>query len=140
MFNLKMTKEEALKIQAEQIEHYGAKRPWLAAAVAIRTTADQLESGKEYSLETINRHIPRGGDIEFLIQRQEQREDQNAMRVFAEAQRYADKRGDDDWFCEVYYVYRETFGIRESAWKALAYLYSAEVANAIVVGLEESAT
>jgi len=139
MFNLKMTKEEALKIQAEQVEYYGAKHPWLAAAIAIRTTADKLESGKEYPLETINRHIPRGGDIEFLIDQHERLTEQNAMRCFAEAQKYADQRGDDDWFCEVYGVYRETFGIRESAWRALAYLYSADVANAVVVGLEDAA-
>lgn len=137
MFNLKMTKEEALKIQAEQVEWYGAQRPWLAAAVAIRTTADKLENGKEYSLETINRHIPRGGEIEFLIEQHEQPTEKNAMRCFAEAQKYADQHGDDDWFCEVYGVFRENFGIRESAWRALAYLYSADVANALVVGLED---
>lgn len=85
MFNLKMTKEEALKIQAEQVEWYGATRPWLAAAVAIRTTADKLESGKEYSLETINRHIPRGGEIEFLIERhaKQEQETQNKLKLAA---------------------------------------------------------
>jgi hypothetical protein len=63
-----MTKEQALKIQAEQVEWYGriAGREWLAAKVAAMTTADALEDGKEYPVHVINDHIPRGADIEYL--------------------------------------------------------------------------
>ena len=63
-----MTKAEALRIQREQIDWYNrdGSRPWLAAAVAAKTTAGALEDGKEYPVRVINEHIPRGGDIEYL--------------------------------------------------------------------------
>lgn len=63
-----MTKEEALRIQREQLAWYNrdGSRPWLAAAIAAKTTADALESGKEYPVHIINEHIPRGADIEYL--------------------------------------------------------------------------
>ena len=66
-FNIKMTKEEALRIQAEQVEWYGRNRPSLAYLVSANTTASKLEGGKLYDLFTINKHIPRGGAIEGLI-------------------------------------------------------------------------
>jgi hypothetical protein len=62
-----MTKAEALAIQARQIEHYAAA--WgehVRDLVAAATTADQLADG-EHDVATINRHIPRGGAIEWLI-------------------------------------------------------------------------
>ena len=62
-----MTKQEALRIQSEQVEWYGRTRPSLAYLVAANTTADQLEDDKLYDLFTINKHIPRGGHIEGLI-------------------------------------------------------------------------
>ena len=64
-----MTKEAALKIQAEQIAWYNRDNrfPWLAAKMAAQTTADALESGVEYPVIVINKHIPRGGDIEYAI-------------------------------------------------------------------------
>ena len=61
-----MTKEQALKIQAEQVEWYGRHYPGLAEKVAAITTADALEDGVEYPVHVINEHIPRGGDIEYL--------------------------------------------------------------------------
>jgi hypothetical protein len=66
--NIKMTKSEALKIQAEHIAWYESKyAPGnLAEVVAGMTTADQLEDGVEYPIITINQHIPRGGSIEHL--------------------------------------------------------------------------
>jgi hypothetical protein len=66
-----MTKELALKIQAEQVAWYS--RPGapgegigLAEQVAAKTTADALQDGVEYPVHIINEHIPRGGDIEHL--------------------------------------------------------------------------
>jgi hypothetical protein len=63
-----MTKAQALEIQARHVEHYakhyGEK---VRELVAAATTADQLEDGVEYPSWTINRHIPRGAGIEYLI-------------------------------------------------------------------------
>lgn len=66
--NIKLTKAEALRIQAEQIAWYNRDNrfPWLAEKVASMTTADSLEDGVEYPVRVINEHIPRGGDIERL--------------------------------------------------------------------------
>jgi hypothetical protein len=66
---IKMTKADALRRQAEQIEHYVAQYgAWVREAVAAETTADQLADG-EHFVSDINRHIPRGGAIEFIIER-----------------------------------------------------------------------
>jgi hypothetical protein len=64
-----MTKEEALKIQAEQVAWYS--KYWtgfgtLAEKVASLTTADALQGGVAYPVRIINEHIPRGGDIEHI--------------------------------------------------------------------------
>ena len=69
MPNITMTKEEALRIQAEQVAWYNHRGdyPWLADKLASMTTADQLESGRLYPVSEVNQHIPRGGDIEHLL-------------------------------------------------------------------------
>jgi len=62
-----MTKAEALLIQAEQVAHYAAiygDDVWQIVAAA--TTADEVAEG-EHDMVTINRHIPRGEAIEWLI-------------------------------------------------------------------------
>lgn len=61
-----MTKAEALRIQREQVEWYSrtGDRPWLAEKVAAMTTADELQDGVQYPVYVINKHIPRGGEIE----------------------------------------------------------------------------
>lgn len=63
-----MTKAEALKIQANHVAWYNrnGSRPSLAAQVAAMTTADALEDGVEYPVHVVNKHVPRGGDIEAL--------------------------------------------------------------------------
>lgn len=66
MWNITMTKTQALAKQAEQVAFYAQSCPDIAARVAARTTADQLQDGIEYDIMTINRHIPRGGKIESL--------------------------------------------------------------------------
>lgn len=62
-----MTKAKALEIQAQQVEHYArVYGPHVRDLVAAATTADALPDGT-HDVVTINRHIPRGGDIEALI-------------------------------------------------------------------------
>ena len=61
-----MTKAKALEIQARQVAYYADLSPGLAERVAAATTADTLEEGKEYPVEVINEHIPRGTDIERM--------------------------------------------------------------------------
>lgn len=60
----KMTKEQALEIQDEQLAFYENRFPGITARMKAKTTADQLEPETLYSVIIINRHIPRGGDIE----------------------------------------------------------------------------
>ncbi len=61
-----MTKAEALKIQTEQIAWYSKYCANLAEKVAALTTADALQDGVEYPVSVVNKHIPRGGDIEHI--------------------------------------------------------------------------
>jgi hypothetical protein len=53
---------------AEQVAWYNrcGDRPWLAERIATMTTADMLEDGVEYPVHVINKHVPRGADIEYL--------------------------------------------------------------------------
>ncbi|MFT9324064.1 MAG: hypothetical protein ABF537_07930 [Acetobacter sp.] len=63
-----LTKEKALEIQAEQVDHYAKiYGEGVRQAVADATTADALTEGVEYDMQTVNRHIPRGAAIEALI-------------------------------------------------------------------------
>ena len=65
-----LTKTRALELQAEQVDHY-AKRygERVREIVAAATTAEALEGDGPFSVIEINRHIPRGGFIEVLIER-----------------------------------------------------------------------
>jgi hypothetical protein len=65
------TKAQLLEIQAKQVEHYSPGRPWLKGAVAARTRADELRDGVAYNAADLGDQIPRGVDIEFLIERRE---------------------------------------------------------------------
>ena len=62
-----MTKDEALKIQSEQIAYYSQWVPDLATHVAAITNADALEDGEDYPVYEINRYIPRGVAIEKIV-------------------------------------------------------------------------
>ena len=68
---IKMTPREALQIQQRQIMHYAdlfpGKLSGLEAAMEKRTNLEGLDLDKEYDIFTINKRIPRGGDIEFLV-------------------------------------------------------------------------
>lgn len=70
------TKAQLLETQAKLVEHYssGGRRPWLRAVVAARTRAEELRDGVAYNLADLGDQIPRGGDIEHLIQRREKLE------------------------------------------------------------------
>jgi hypothetical protein len=63
-----MTKAEALEIQAKQVAYYADLYPGLAKKVAAQTTADQLQDGQAYDVRTIDKHIPRGWDIEQIVE------------------------------------------------------------------------
>jgi hypothetical protein len=51
------------------------------------------------------------------------------MEFLKRAERYAEARGDDDYFREVYTILRESNSVEESVWKALQYLYDGYVAD-----------
>ena len=63
----KITKEQALEKQAEQLAYYEPNFPGITAKIKAMTTADQLEPDTLYDIVVINRHIPRGGAIEALL-------------------------------------------------------------------------
>ena len=45
------------------------------------------------------------------------------------AERYAQARGDELWFKNIYNGFRQYNGVADSVWKTLSYLYSNEVAD-----------
>lgn len=63
----KITKEQALEIQAKQLAYYEPNFPGITAKIKAITRADELEPDTLYDMVTINRHIPRGGDIERAL-------------------------------------------------------------------------
>ena len=64
---IKLTRDEAVRIQADQVDHYAAQYgDWIRAAVAEVTYAWLLPDG-EIDVVEVNRRIPRGGAIESLI-------------------------------------------------------------------------
>ena len=63
-----ITKQEALRKQAEQVARYACIYGIeVAVAVAAGTSAAALQDDVEYPVHVINRHIPRGAAIEALI-------------------------------------------------------------------------
>ena len=51
------------------------------------------------------------------------------MEFLIRAERYAEARGDEMWFKNIYTKFREYNGVTDSVWKTLSYLYSNEVAD-----------
>ncbi len=51
------------------------------------------------------------------------------MDFLKRAERYAEARGDEMWFKNIYAGFREYNGVTDSVWKTLSYLYSNEVAD-----------
>ena len=51
------------------------------------------------------------------------------MAFLERAERYAEARGDEFWFKNIYTGFRQYNGITDSVWKTLSYLYSDQVAD-----------
>ena len=51
------------------------------------------------------------------------------MEFLKRAERYAEARGDEYWFADIYSRYREYNGVTDSVWKTLSYLYGDSVAD-----------
>lgn len=51
------------------------------------------------------------------------------MAFLNRAEKYAEARGDEMWFKQLYVQFREYNDITDSVWKTLAYLYSVETAD-----------
>jgi len=56
------------------------------------------------------------------------------MDYLKRATKYAEDRGDELWFSDVYTRLREHFNVADSVWKALAFLYSDDVADQVEAG------
>lgn len=68
---IKMTLQEALDIQREQIKHYGHLHPQgvagLAKVMAARTNVEGMDLTVMRDVAEVNRHVPRGSDIEYIL-------------------------------------------------------------------------
>lgn len=64
---MRMTKERALQIQAEQIPFYERQYHGIGEIIRKNTKHDHLLPGIAYSNEELNRSIPRGMFIEKLV-------------------------------------------------------------------------
>ena len=51
------------------------------------------------------------------------------MEYLKRAQRYAEARGDENYFREAYTILRESRSVEDSVWRALEYLYDGFVAD-----------
>ena len=67
MVNITLTPREALRIQSEQIEYYSVRYPHLAAAAAAATNIEGLDLDEPLPVRLVNRHIPRGCFLGYLI-------------------------------------------------------------------------
>lgn len=63
-----MTVEEAIAIQDEQLKHYEQQSPGITERVKAITLTHMFVPGQLYSVTEINRYIPRGGVIEWIMQ------------------------------------------------------------------------
>jgi hypothetical protein len=53
----------------------------------------------------------------------------SSMEYLKRAEEYAESRGDDLWFKNLYTGFREFNNVEDSVWKTLSYLYSNAVAD-----------
>ena len=51
------------------------------------------------------------------------------MEYLKRAEQYAEARGDEFWFKNLYTQFRDYNNVTDSIWKTLSYLYSNEVAD-----------
>ena len=54
------------------------------------------------------------------------------MEYLKRAELYAEARGDDNYFREVYTILRERLSVEDSIWEALRYLYDGYVADMLL--------
>ena len=54
------------------------------------------------------------------------------MDYLIRAEKYAEARGDEMWFKNLYTGFREYNGVADSVWKTLSHLYSNEVADELL--------
>ena len=55
------------------------------------------------------------------------------MEYLKRAEQYAEARGDEFWFKNLYTQFRDYNNVTDSIWKTLSYLYSNEVADQLKV-------
>ena len=53
------------------------------------------------------------------------------MEYLKRAEQYAEARGDEFWFKNIYTRYRESNNVTDSVWKTLSYLYTDHVADTL---------
>jgi hypothetical protein len=66
---LKFTPRELLAKQAEQIAWYAPRCANLAALVAAATDVSGLDMDRAYPASDLHTRIPRGGSIEYIMER-----------------------------------------------------------------------
>lgn len=74
--DFKLTINEALEIQAKQIRHYGPRFAGGESALrAVMESRNKIPPGadrdEKISVIEINRMVPRGGDIEYVVHGQD---------------------------------------------------------------------
>lgn len=57
------------------------------------------------------------------------------MDFLKRAQAYAEMQGDENWFAEVYTLYREWHNVEDSVWAALSWLYNENVVKQLKQGV-----
>lgn len=57
------------------------------------------------------------------------------MEFLKLAEQYAEVRGDDMWFKDVYTQLREFHNVNDSVWKTLSYLYGSYIADRLELEL-----
>ena len=55
------------------------------------------------------------------------------MEYLKRAEQYAEARGDEFWFKNLYTQFRDFNNVTDSIWKTLSYLYSNEVADQLKI-------
>jgi len=59
------------------------------------------------------------------------------VEYLKQAEQYAEARGDENYFREVYTVLRESNSVEDSVWKALQYLYDGYVADRLQISVDQ---
>ena len=90
-------------------------RPLLAPVPPVETDSANQNADDQRALDKIADGIQE--KMAPLIDKEK------AMEFLKRAERYAEARGDEFWFKNLYTGFREYNGVTDSVWKALSYLY-----------------